>query len=101
MKNEKAYPDCVKYHSKHNSTVFAVTDDGGHVVAVHEVFLDRDAKEIGRKTTGSPELGYVRFPGKGPAKIYEGEPEDGMKIWVETSQEVWVDVSKIGDTVHG
>ncbi|MCJ8510299.1 hypothetical protein MUU53_20645 [Rhizobium lemnae] len=101
MNKGKSYPDCVRYHEKNNSTVFAVTDQQGDVVAVHEVFLDKNAKEIGRKTTGSPELGYVRFPGKEPAKIYEGEPEDGMKIWAETGQAVLVDVSKIGDTIHG
>lgn len=100
MSTENAYPDCVRYYEKNNSTLFAVTDESGDLVAVHEVFLDKNSNEIGRKTTGSPELGYVRFPGKGPAKIYEGEPEDGMKIWSETNREIWVDVSKVEDTIH-
>lgn len=101
MTNESDYPEFVRYNEKQNSAMFAVTDDDGDVVAVHEVFLDKNAKEIGRKTTGSPELGYVRFPGRRPTMIYEGEPEDGMKIWSETGQEVWVDVSKLEDTIHG
>lgn len=98
MHKDKAYPNCVRYHAEHNSTVFAVTDKKGDVVAVHEVFLDHNAKEVGRKTTGAPELGYVRFPGREPTEIFHGEPEDGMKIWVETGKEVWVDVSGIPDS---
>lgn len=98
MHEGKGYPDCVRYHPGHNSTVFAVTDEKGAVVAVHEVFLDREAKEIGRRTTGAADLGHVKFPGKGPARIFKGEPEDGMKLWLETGNEVWVDVSGIQDT---
>ena len=101
MSRTPGHPDCIRYNDKNNSALFAVTDERGEVVAVHEVFLNKNAEEIGRKTTGVPELGYVRFPGKGPAKIYVGEPEDGMKLWTETGQEVWVDVSKLADTIHG
>ena len=47
MPENSPYPDCVKYHPENNSTLFAVTDEVGELVAVHEVFLDADAKEIG------------------------------------------------------
>lgn len=67
-------------------------------MAVHEVFLDHNAKEVGRKTTGSPDLGYVRFPGIAPATIFKGEPEDGMKLWCDTGKEVWVDVTEVSDS---
>ena len=93
------YPDCVRYHAEHNSTIFAVTNEAGEVVAVHEVFLDRSANENGRKTTGVPEDGYVRFPGVGPATVFKGEPEDGMKIWADTGREIWVDVTCVDDSL--
>ena len=98
MTEDSPYPDCVRFHPENNSTLFAVTNDSGEVVAVHEVFLDDDAQEIGRRTTGLPEEGYVRFPGFGPAITVKDEPENGMRIWSDTGREVWVDVSEIQDS---
>ena len=92
------YPDCMRFHPGNNSLLFVLTDEGNAVVAAHEVLLSKDAKEIGRRTFGLPERGYVRFPGEGPAMIYEGEPEEGMKLWKQTGRAVWVDVSKVKDT---
>ncbi|KAJ8139037.1 hypothetical protein OY671_007750, partial [Metschnikowia pulcherrima] len=83
------YPDCVKYHAENNSTIFAVTNDDGEVVAVHEVFSSSDAREVGRRTTGLPEEGFVRFRGVGPATIVKDEPEEGMRLWADTGREVW------------
>lgn len=93
-----SYPDCVRYHPENNSTIFAVTNDDGDVVAVHEVFLSSDAREIGRRTTGLPEEGFVRFRGVGPATIVKDEPEEGMRLWSDTGGEVWVDVTGIPDS---
>lgn len=101
MSDENNYPDCIRYHPESNSTMFAVTDEHGDVVAVHQVFLDKNAQEIGRKTTGNPELGYVKFSGSQPATIYRGQPEDGMKIWSDTGQEVWVDVCVLKNYLPG
>ncbi len=97
---ERPQPECVKYHRENNSTVFAVTNDDGEIVAVHEVFLDDDAREIGRRTTGVPEEGFVRFPGVPPAKIVRDEPEEGMRLWTDTGKEVWVDVTDIRDSAN-
>lgn len=75
-----------------------MTNDDGEVVAVHEVFLDDEAREIGRRTTGVPEEGFVRFRGAGPATIVMDEPEEGMRLWAGTGKEVWVDVTGIQDS---
>lgn len=98
MKKPNEYPECVRFEPTSNSLVFAVTDGQNEVVAVHQVFLTQSAKEIGRKTTGLADEGYVRFFGDGPPIIFEGEPEDGMKLWSETGSEVWVDISGLKDT---
>lgn len=98
MPDSTPYPECVRYNADNNSTIFAVTDDGGDVVAVHEVFLDANAAEIGRRTVGVADEGFVRFPGLGPAMILKGEPEDGMRLWANTGKEVWVDVSEVPDS---
>ena len=98
MPKKDPYPECVRYNRENNSTVFAVTNDDGEVVAVHEVFLDDEAREIGRRTTGVPEKGFVRFPGVAPATIVRDEPEEGMRLWTDTGKEVWVDVTGIRDS---
>lgn len=97
--NKNNLPACVRYHPERNSTLFAVTDDTGEVVAIHEVFLDAQSREIGRATTGDARLGFVRFAGKGTAQVYYGQPEDAMKQWMATGVEIWVDVSDVEDTV--
>lgn len=98
MPQDSLYPNCVRYSPENNSTLFAVTNDNGAVVAVHEVFLGPDAREIGRCTTGLPEEGFVRFPGVGPATIVKDQPEEGMRLWADTGREVWVDVTDIPDS---
>lgn len=95
MPGERPYPDCVRHDPENNSMLFAVTDDDGDVVAVHEVFLDADGRETGRRTTGLPQDGLVRFPGDGPAILVKDEPEEGMRLWADTGREVWVDVVDI------
>ncbi|MCY1708818.1 hypothetical protein [Pannonibacter sp. SL95] len=99
MPESNRYPDCVRFNPKNNSTVFSVTDENGEIVAVHEVFLNQEAKEIGRRTVGTPNDGFVRFFGHGAPHIFRGEPEDGMKLWIETGRTIWVDVSGILDTI--
>lgn len=98
MPENSPCPDCVRHHPENNSTLFAVTNDDGELVAVHEVFLSSDAREIGRRTTGLPEEGFVRFHGVGSATIVKDEPEAGMRLWSDTGREVWVDVTGIPDS---
>lgn len=61
--SEPEFPDCIRYNPDNNSTLFAVTDEAGDVVAVHEVYLDEQAREIGRVTHGLADEGFVRFQG--------------------------------------
>jgi len=100
MTSGTSYPDCVRFDAENKSVVFAVTNDDGEVIAVHEVFLGDDDQEIGRRTTGVPGGGFVRFSGVGPATIMSDEPEEGMRLWAETGQEVWVDVTGIENSLN-
>lgn len=101
MPESDPFPDCVRYLPENNSTIFAVNNDDGEVVAVHEVFLDDQAREIGRRTIGVPEDGFVRFRGSGLPTIVRDEPEEGMKLWADTGKEVWVDVTGVPDSAEG
>jgi len=101
MPQDSPYPNCIRYSAEKNSTLFAVTNDNGEVVAVHEVFLSQDAREIGRCTTGLPDEGFVRFPGVGPVTIVKDQPEEGLRLWADSGGEVWVDVSDIPDSGSG